>query len=141
MKPRTTTIAVLTILACMGTTIAQEPQVRATLNAHGDVWVGQRVLLVVELLAPGFFSSAPAFDLPDPRGLLLVPPSESPMLSTEEINGTSYTGQRHEISVFAQRPGEWTIPSLTVRFSFKRNPMDKENVAATVKTQPIHFTA
>jgi hypothetical protein len=63
------------------------------------------------------------------------------VLSTEEINGASYTVQRHEISVFAQRPGEWTIPSVTVRFSFKRNPMDKESVPATVKTQPIHFTA
>jgi hypothetical protein len=115
--------------------------VRATLNAQGDMWVGQRVILAVELLAPGYFSSAPTFDLPDPQGLLLIPPSESPVLSSEEINGTNYTVQRHEISVFAQRPGQWTIPPLTARFSFKRNPLDKETVPATVKTQPIHFAA
>lgn len=138
---RTRTIFALTLLVGTGSVIAHEPQVRATLNAQADIWVGQRVILVIELLAPGFFSSAPAFDLPDPRGLLLVPPSQSPVLSTEEINGASYTVQRHEMSIFAQRPGDWTIPSLTLRFSFKRNPMDKESVAATVKTQPIHFTA
>jgi len=134
-------IAMIFVFAWIHTISAQEPEVRAKLDAHGDVWVGQRVILVVELLAPGLFSSAPTFDLPDPRGLLLVPPSESPVLSTEEINGTSYTVQRHEISVFAQRPGEWTIPSLTVGFTFKRNPMDKVSVSATVKTQPIHFAA
>jgi len=93
------------------------------------------------LLAPGLFAGAPSFDLPDPKGLLLIPPSDSPVLSNQDIAGTSYTVQRHEVSVFAQRPGEWTIPPLTVRFSFKRNPLDKEAVSATVRTQPIHFTA
>lgn len=137
----TRTMVALTLFACACAAIAQEPLVRSTLNAQGDVWVGQRVILVVELLAPGVFSGAPSFGLPDPKGLLLIPPSESPVLSSEEIGGTSYTLQRHEVSVFAQRPGEWTIPSLTVRFSFKRNPLDKEAVPTTVRTQPIHVTA
>src|SRR5262245_61557704 len=138
---RTRTIVALIVLACIHTVTAQEPRVRATLNAQGDLWVGQRVILVIELLAPGLFAGAPSFDLPDPKGLLLIPPSDSPVLSNQDIAGTSYTVQRHEVSVFAQRPGEWTIPPLTVRFSFKRNPLDKEAVSATVRTQPIHFTA
>ena len=141
MKLRIRPITTLLILAFICTASAQEAQVRATLKVQGDVWVGQRVILVLELLAPGFFSSAPSFDLPDPQGLLLVPPSESPVLGSETINGNSYTVQRHELSVFAQRPGEWTIPPLTVRFSFKRNPMDKTSVSATVATEPIRFTA
>jgi hypothetical protein len=53
---------------------AQDPKVRASLAAQGNVWVGQRVTLVVELLAPGFFTSAASFDLPDPSGVLLIRP-------------------------------------------------------------------
>jgi len=131
----------IAIFTCMSAASAQEAQVRATLSAQADVWVGQRVILVVELLAPGIFAGAPSFDLPDPQGLLLIPPSESPVISTEQLDGTSYTVQRHEVSVFPQRSGEWTIPSLTARFSFKRNPLDKEAVSAIVRTEPILLTA
>jgi hypothetical protein len=122
---------------------AQEPKVRASLATPtpGGAWVGQRVTLVVELLAPGFFAGAAAFDLPDPRGVLLVPPSDHPTISSETIDGTSYTVQRHELSVFARRAGDTAIPAFTVRFSFKRQPLDKESVAATVKTEPLPFTA
>src|SRR5262245_34721680 len=140
-RTRPRTIAAILFFAFICTAAAQEPQVRTTLNPQNDVWVGQRITLVVELLAPGVFSSASAFDLPDPKGLLLVPPSGSPVVSAEEINGTVYAVQRHEVSVFAQRPGEWTIPSFTVRFSFKDHPMDSKSVSATVRTEPIHFAA
>jgi len=120
---------------------AQEAGVRASLAAHGDIWVGQRVTLAVELLAPGYFSGAPAFDLPDPQGLLIVPPGGSPTISTEEIEGTNYTVQRHEFSVFARGSGPHTIPPLTARFHFKRNPLDADILPAVVKTDAVGFTA
>jgi hypothetical protein len=121
--------------------VAQEAKVRASLATKGDIWVGQRVTLVVELLAPGYFSGAPAFDLPDPQGLLIVPPGESPTIGTEEIEGTSYTVQRHEVSVFAQSAGVQTIPPLAARFHFKRNPLDTDILSAMVKTDAVSFTA
>jgi hypothetical protein len=108
---------------------------------NGDVWVGQAVTLVVELLAPGYFSGAPAFDLPDPKGLLMVPPGGSPTISTEEVEGTSYTVQRYEFSVFARRAGVQTIPSLAARFRFKRNPLDAALESVAVKTEGLSFTA
>jgi hypothetical protein len=92
-------------------------------------------------LAPGFFAGAPTFDLPDPPGLLIVPPHESPTVGTEEIDGTSYTSQRHEFSVFAKRRGELTIPPFTVRFHFKRQPLDKDAVPVAVSTVALKFTA
>lgn len=120
---------------------AQEPKVRATLATKDDQFVGQRLILAVELLAPGYFAGAAAFDLPDPPGLLLVPPSGSPVISSETIADTAYTVQRHEVSVFAHRGGEQSIPPLTIRFQFKRNPLDKVSVPASVKTEPVRFTA
>ncbi len=120
---------------------AADALVRTSLATSGDIWVGQRVTLVVELLAPGYFSGAPAFDLPDPQGLLIVPPGGSPTISTKEIEGTSYTVQRHEFSVFARSAGAQTIPPLTARFHFKRNPLDADILPAMVTTDAVSFTA
>lgn len=120
---------------------AQEPRVRTSLPGGGECWVGQRVTLVVELLAPGYFAGAPSFDLPDPPGMLIVPPRGSPTLSSEELDGTTYTVQRHELAIFAHRAGPQVIPPLSVRFHFKRQPLDKEAVDATVTTQVVTLTA
>src|SRR5262245_45871732 len=67
---------------------AQEAQVRTSIASQEELWVGQRATLVVELLAPGFFSGTPSFDLPNAPGLLIVPPSGSPVVSNETINDT-----------------------------------------------------
>ena len=72
---------------------------------------------------------------------MLAPPEGSPVVSSETIDGTSYTVQRHELAVFSRRAGEQTIPPITVRFRFKRNPLDKETIAAAVKTEPVMFNA
>lgn len=134
-------LRVLLLLLCCGAIgFGQEAKVRASLATHGDLWVGQRMTLVVELLAPGYFAGSAAFDLPNAPGLLLAPPEGHPVVSSETIDGTSYTVQRHELAAFARKPGEQTIPPFTVRFSFKRNPLDKEAIAAVVKTAPVSFT-
>src|SRR5262245_11366647 len=97
---------------------AQPPaRVRASFAAKGDIWVGQRVTLVVELLAPGFFTSAPAFDLPQVSGVILLPPEGRPVVGSETVDGTTCTTQRHELAAFAQRAGRVGIPAFSVRFS------------------------
>ena len=120
--------------------IAQEAKVRASIETKGELWVGQRVTLLVELLAPGFFSGAAAFDLPTMPGLMFAPPEGSPIVASETIDGTSYTVQRHELAVFSRRAAEQTIPPFTVRFRFKRNPLDKDAIPTAVKTEPVTFT-
>jgi hypothetical protein len=95
----------------------------------------------VELLAPGYFSGAASFHMPDPSGLILIPPVGSPVVGTETIDRASYTVQRHEVAVLAARAGKFTIPPVPVRIQFKRNPLDKENVTATVTTPEVSFTA
>ena len=141
-RTRTRTIAVGGLLMIVGLIGAagQEAKVRTSLSTQGDLYVGERLTLVVELLAPGFFASAPTFDLPDPAGVLLMPPTGHPVLSSEEIDGVSYTVQRHELFAFPRRGGRQTIPSLPVRFAFKRSPLDASGVSATLKTDPVQFT-
>ena len=112
---------------------------RAELNTNATVWVGQKVALVVELLAPGYFASAATFDLPDPQGVLLLPPMEHPLVSGKTITDTYYTVQRHELLAYAMRSGDQTIPAFKARFNFKRSPLDTNELAATVTTVPIPF--
>ena len=120
--------------------VGQEAKVRTSLSTQGDVYVGQRVTLVVELFAPGFFASAATFDIPDPQGVLLMPSTEHPIVSSEDIDGVSYSVQRHELFAFPKRGGSQTIPSLPVRFAFKRSPLDQAKVSASVTTDPVKFT-
>jgi len=119
---------------------AQEAMVRAHVETNDTVWVGQKVAVVVEVLAPGYFSSAVSFDFPDPQGVLLMPPVGSPVLSTETISNVSYTVQRHELSAYPMRAGQQTVPAMTLRFGFKREPMDTNTIAAAVTTRPMAFT-
>jgi hypothetical protein len=79
---------------------AQDANASGQLMLKGDPWVGQPVALVIELLVPGFFSGSPLFDLPSVPDALLVSPSESPVLRSEQIQGVSYTVQRHEFFDF-----------------------------------------
>jgi hypothetical protein len=116
---------------------AQEPRVRASLSGDEQVWVGQRVTVAVELLAPGYFASAAQFDIPDPAGVLLMPPQGHPVVGNETIDGLLYTVQRHELLAWPMRAGDASIPSVTARFSFKRNPLDKDEVQAAVTTRPM----
>ncbi|WP_341402622.1 hypothetical protein [Luteolibacter soli] len=122
---------------------AQEPQAmaRTSIKQQGEIWMGQKVTMVVELLAPGFFAGNASFDLPRVSGVLIVPPVGSPLVSSEESGGVSYTVQRHELMLFAQAEGEVTVPACEIRIEFKRSPLDKETVKQAVKTQQLSFKA
>jgi hypothetical protein len=100
-----------------GMLFAREAEIRTTLEVKGDVWVGQGVTLVVELLSPGFFAGSPTFYLPRVPEVLILQPDKRPVLGSENIHGASYTIQRHELTIFAQRAGQMAIPSFEVRFS------------------------
>jgi hypothetical protein len=122
-------------------TLAQETKVRSALASPPPCYAGQKLTLAVELLAPGYFASAPTFDVPDPHGLVIIPPIGSPIVSSETVGAITYTVQRHEVSVLAPEAGEKVIPPLTVRFRYKRAPLDKESIAATVHTSELKFQA
>jgi hypothetical protein len=129
-------LSLLGILLCVPT-FAQDAKIRAHVEAPDPLWAGEKVTLVIELLVPGYFSSAPGFDLPDPAGLILLPAAEHPVVSGETIDGVYYVTQRHELAVYPARAGERTIPPFQVRLAFKRSPLDHDDVAAVVTTPPL----
>ena len=123
--------------------LAQEPEAlaRTSLKQEAGIWMGQGVVMVVELLAPGYFAGAASFDLPRVPGVLIVPPVGSPLVSNEEIGGVSYTVQRHELMLYSQVEGTATVPACEVRLRFKRSPLDHDAVEQAVKTQEVSFKA
>ena len=119
----------------------QDPRAmaRTSLKQEGEIWLGQKVVMVVELLAPGYFSGTASYNLPKVPGVLIVPPIGSPMVSTEDVGGVSYTVQRHELMLFSQVEGNVTVPSCDVRLEYKRSPLDHDAVQQSVKTQEVTF--
>lgn len=143
MKPsRSWRPSVQNVLGVLGfllsvTAFAQDPRIRARLEMPDTLWTGQKVTLVVELLAPGYFSGAASYDLPDPAGLLLFPPAEHPVVGGETIDGTYYVSQRYELAVYPSAAGPHTIPPIPVRIAYKRAPLDHDSISATVTTPAL----
>jgi hypothetical protein len=96
---------------------AEQARARAALDTDLPVWVGQQVAFHVDLLSPTLFSGTPAFDLPNVPGAVLMKVEEPPTLSTEEIDGATYSIQRHDFMLFPQRAGILVIPAFQVRFA------------------------
>ncbi len=118
---------------------AASAQVRVSIDTSKSYWVGQKIPFYVDLLSPGFFSGTPKFDLPEISGVLVMKIPERPVMGTEEIEGQSYTRQRHEFVLFSQRQGQVDIPSFTVRFgvSGQAGASPKE---ISLKTSPLTLT-
>jgi hypothetical protein len=95
---------------------AEPALLRARVDQPGPVLVGERVTVIVELLTATTFASAPVFELPKISGAILMQIEERPILGTEEVDGESYTVQRHELALFVMRPGVAQVPLFTVRF-------------------------
>ena len=126
-------------------TLAQDdhvpsPKVSAALSETDDIWVGQAMVVQVRISTPGYFSNAVSFDIPDPEGVLLMPPADHPVMSTDTIDGTHYTIQQYELRTWPMRAGPQAIPPVSARFTYKRNPLDTESITAEVSTTALPFS-
>ena len=94
-------------------------------QAHIDTtaaWMGQKVVIVVELFSPTRFQGSPGFQIPPVPGALVMQSAESPVLSSRSIDDHEYFVQRHEVLVFPQREGAVRIPPIPVRFGITGDP-------------------
>lgn len=122
-------------------TFEESAKIRTTLATKGDIWVGQKVTVVIDLLVPTYFAGAPAFDVPDVPGTVILPPgSETPVLGNEKIGETTYTTQRHELTIYPQRAGSIMLPAFTVRVSAASKP-GQPSTLSQLNTTPVTFKA
>ena len=114
---------------------------RTTLNTPAPIWNGQRVELAIDLVAPGYFSGSPVFELPSSPDMLIVPPAGSPVVGSEDISGRSYITQRHLVSLYPRRPGNFELPAFTIRFAIKPDPLARDPLPQSVRTTAIRLEA
>ncbi|MEN8166299.1 MAG: hypothetical protein ABFR65_02340 [Pseudomonadota bacterium] len=92
-------------------------QVRLSIDTEKQYWVGQRVLVHLELLTTAFSFSEQRFELPRIDGGVLIQTDSSTIKLTERIDGEQWQILRYDLSFFAQREGDLEIPPLEVHFS------------------------
>jgi len=101
---------------------------------------GEKLPITVNLLTATTFASAVSFDLPTIPGAVLMQFGDRPTLSTRDQEGTSRTVQTYDLAFFALRPGTYSIPPFTARFSspetFGGKPVDR-----ALRTSPLAITA
>jgi hypothetical protein len=119
---------------------ALEGRARAALAGEVPVWVGQRVIVHVDLISDGFMFSDQRFRLPEVSGGLLMRDASSALYLSEEIGGETWQVQRYSFSLFPQREGEITIPPIPVWFGVSSG-YGQEVTSFELVTEPLRVRA
>jgi len=111
-------VSVLVIAFLCSSAISFAADTVSTEISQEKVWTGQTVSISVTLYAPGPFSGAASFDIPE-LPLTIITSTGSPVVGSENIDGDTFFTQLHTFQVFTQQTGMVTIPSFPVRFEWK----------------------
>ena len=107
------------LLLQYGYTLASDrPQGDVRLNPaiEGPVWVGQELMLNLDLMSTGFTFGSQQFSLPEIRGAFLMQPDSNTVKITEQRNEETWQILRYGLLLYPQREGRLEIPSFEVRF-------------------------
>lgn len=102
--------------------IAQSPVVHAHLEPTGGVIVGEPVRLVVQILAPNYFTGSPDFPGFELENTIVVQPQERAENSSVKIHGTTYAGISETYFLYPQQPGDFKIPPVQFTVSYANRP-------------------
>lgn len=121
MKVLTIRCLMLFVMPCMTIdhVLAADAIILRTTVIPENAWVGQKVLLQVDVLAKeGWAQVRKVADVEVDGAYMLRLESQGTRLS-ETIEGDSYLGQRYEFMLFAQRDGKVTIEPVAVDVEVK----------------------
>ena len=121
MKARAIYCLMLFVMPCMTTdyVLAADAVILRTAVTPEEAWVGQKVVLHVDVLAKdGWAQLRKVADAEVDGAYMLRLESQGTRLG-ETIEGASYSGQRYEFMLFAQRDGKLTIPPAPVDVEVK----------------------
>lgn len=108
-------------------------------NANADVWVGQRVVLQVDVLArDGWAQIKSARDFEVPGAYVVRLQTQGTRLN-ETIAGVEYAGQRYELSLFAQKGGKITVPTIPIDVEISRWGDQAGTESHQLKTPALTF--
>jgi len=106
-----------------------------------DPWIGQQTLLKIDVLAKdGWAQLKKVGDLKIDGAYVMRFASQGTRLS-EVFDGDSYTGQRYEYMIFAQRDGDLTLPATPVDVEITRWGADGGKNLQRMSLPIVEFTA
>ena len=112
-------LLLVVLLLQFGYTLASDlPRGAVRINpaSEGPVWVGQELMLNLDLMSTGFSFGGQQFSLPEVTGAYLMQPDSSTVKLTEQKNGETWQILRYGLLLYPQREGRLEIPSIEVRF-------------------------
>ena len=120
MKNITTACLILfTVSLFSDHVLAAEAILLRTAVTPEKVWVGQKVLLHVDVLAKNGWAQIKKVSDAEVDGAYLLRLETQGTRLSETIEGDRYTGQRYEFMLFPQRDGTLTVPSVPVDVEIK----------------------
>ena len=115
---RVATLLMLVSLWCRAATAAGDIVLRTAVEP-AEAWVGQRVVLQVDVLGTDGWAQISRFGGLDIPGAYLIRTDTQGTRLQETIDGVAYTGQRYEVSVYPQKAGAISVPPLPVEVTVK----------------------
>ena len=97
--------------------LAIDARVRAVVDQPEGVWIGQQVVLQIDLLSNGLSFSGQRIHLPDVPGALVLEDRVSTVKLSERIAGENWQVLGYRYPLFPQRPGRIDIAPIAVAAS------------------------
>ena len=94
--------------------LAAEPIILRASVTPAEAWVGQKIILHVDVLAKNGWAQLKKVSDVEVHGAYLLRLETQGTRLNETIEGDSFTGQRYEFMLFAQREGNLTVPPVPV---------------------------
>jgi len=115
--------------------------VRAAVQPQKEIWVGQRVLLQVDVLARDGWAKIKRMPDFEVSGAYLVRLETQGVRLNETVAGSTYTGQRYEMSLFPQRGGTITVPPTDVELEVSNWDGKAKKSSQKIQIPSIAFEA
>ena len=103
------------------------------------VSVNEQVILNIEVATPRWLTGGTRISSIEIPNVIAKQRNQLATNYTERVNGTTWSRQRWEVTLYPMTSGEFVIPTVPVRIQV--SAPDGSNVGGTLYTQPIKFEA
>jgi hypothetical protein len=114
------------------------PFVRTSLDPAGEVTVGRKVELALEVYVPTWFTGPPTLPPLDIDGAFAEPLSSTTHV-IDTVSGETWSGVRYTYAITPQTAGTIQVPSIALTFTYAIDA--KPSPPFTVTTKALTFTA
>lgn len=111
-------LALLLMMLCLSFAAFAEIVLRTTVSPR-QAWVGQRVILQIDVLGDNGWTQISKFGDIDLTGAYLIRTDSQGVRIQDNIDGIAYSGQRYELSIYPQVAGAVEVPEIPVEISTK----------------------